>query len=171
MRTTLYPALLALTLYASADARDLIENGGFEKGMSGFALLNNSGTSESRIDGKERRSGKKALFWKKNGGAPFDVLRTDLGDLDDGATLRISAWLKREKVQSCILKVFFYDESGESLGQGRDVLQTSGHGKWKEFAIENEVPQGQKSATIFLLMVGPGELWVDDLSATDRRTS
>ena len=57
MRTTAGLLLCLVWLEAAAHAKPPVENGGFEKGMRGWFLINNSGNSKHEFDKNEKKEG------------------------------------------------------------------------------------------------------------------
>jgi len=158
--------VLFLAAAAAAGKENLLPNGGFEEGMDGWVFVDNSGNTQQDLDRQVKKEGGRSLHLKKTGGPPFDVLRTDLGALRAGGKVSVTASFKAQGVQNGWLKIFFYDKSGETIEQGADVKSIAGTYDWKEIKISNEVPKGTASAAIFILLVQPGELWIDEVSVT-----
>ncbi len=158
--------VLFLAVAARAGKENLVENGGFEKGMDGWVFIDNSGNTKQDLDRQVKKEGGQSLHLKKTGGPPFDVLRTDLGALRAGGKVSVTASFKAQGVQNGWLKIFFYDKSGETIEQGADVKSLAGTYDWKEIKISNDVPKGTASAAIFMLIVQPGELWIDEVRVT-----
>ncbi|MHC4340408.1 MAG: erythromycin esterase family protein [Planctomycetota bacterium] len=158
--------VLLITSTALAGGKNVLKNGGFEKGMLDWALINNSGNTTHDFDKKTKKEGKQSLHLHKTGGPPFDPLRVDLGKLPVGKKVSVTAWFKGKDVQNGWFKIFFYDSNGETIKQGADVKPLRGTYDWKEISIKNKVPKKTASAAIFILLVMPGELWIDDVRAT-----
>lgn len=166
MRTMSIALLLAAA--ALAGEENLLANGGFEEGLRSWMLADNSGNTVQSLDQKVKKEGRHSLHLKKSGGPPFDVLRADVGALRAGSKATVSAWFRAENVRNGWLKIFFYDKSGEVIEQGNDVKPLAGTYDWKEITIENTVPKKTASAAVFVLIVQPGELWIDDVRLTGR---
>ena len=107
--------VLLLAAAAPAAKENLLPNGGFEKGMDGWAFLDNSGNTAQDLDRQVKSEGDQSLHLKKTGGPPFDVLRTDLGAPRAGAKVSVTASFKAGGVQNGWFKIFFYDKSGETI--------------------------------------------------------
>ena len=168
MRTFLPAALLALVLPllaapAPGAESNLLPNGGFEKGMDGWAFVANSGRATATLDRKVKRQGKRALRLEKRGGPPFDVLRTDLPELTPGTRVEVSAHVKGVDVGNAFVKFWVYDAAGTSLVQDVDVVRLTGTFDWKRVAKAYDLPAGAASAAVMVLMVVGGELWLDDV--------
>ncbi|MHC4934101.1 MAG: carbohydrate binding domain-containing protein, partial [Planctomycetota bacterium] len=117
--------LIASTALAGR-GKNVLKNGGFEKDMLGWALINNSGNTEYDFDKQEKKEGKQSLHLQKTGGPPFDPLRVDLGKLPVGKKVSVTAWFKAKGVQNGWFKIFFYDSNGETIKQGADVKPLRG---------------------------------------------
>lgn len=166
MRTL--PIVLLLAAAAAAGRDNLLANGGFEKGLDGWIFADNSGNTTQAFDAQVKKEGRQSVHLMKTGGPPFDLLRADVGALRAGSKAAVTAWFKAENVQNGWFKIFFYDKSGEVIEQGNDVKPLAGTYDWKEITIENRVPKKTASAAVFVLIVQPGELWIDDVRLTGR---
>ncbi|MEQ8766676.1 MAG: erythromycin esterase family protein [Planctomycetota bacterium] len=151
--------LLGSTLAAD----DLIANGGFEDGIKGWRLINNSGRAELDVDRRTKRKGRQALHLQKTGGAPFDVVRGEVRELQGAERLRVSAFVKGRDVERAFLKFFLWDADEEPLNDAIDIRLLTGSFNWLEAKEEYVVPKEAKSATVMLVMVGEGEIWLDDV--------
>jgi len=150
--------LLAATVAAS------IPDGKFQKGIRGWVLINNSGTAKLTYDKK-----RKALRFEKTGAGGMDVVRYGLGKIPaPGSEFVLKARFEAKDVGNGWFKVFFYDRNGGDLGQGRDVKALRGTYKSKEIALDLKVPENASRATIFILLVMPGTLLVDDVELVSK---
>jgi predicted esterase len=149
---------------------NLLFNGGFEMGLDGWTVANNSGRMEVFSDGKERKEGKKSLRVKKTGGPPFDLLRNDLYDLPPTKKITLSARVKAKSAGRAILKFFLYDEKGTSLTSNVDVHAISGsRARWKTIERTFDLPGEAVSASVMLLMIQEGTVWLDDVTVSGDR--
>ena len=148
---------------AALAAEAALPNGGFEKALQGWTVANNSGGFVAEVDRRSKKEGACSLHLAKSGGPPMDVLRADLRSIEAGQKIAIRAWFRAKGVKNGWFKVFFYDGKGETIDQGPDVKSLAGDYDWKEIGITNTAPKGTESAAIFVLLVQPGDLWVDDV--------
>lgn len=166
MRRTLLVVLVAAAA-AAKEPENLLENGGFEKELDGWRIHAPSGMRHD-FDRREKKEGRRSIHLVKNARGGMDNLHARLEDLAAGRTLRVEAWFKADSLGNGWFKVFFHDAAGNDLGQGADVKPLAGTYDWKRIELENEVPEGAASATVFVLLVMPGELWVDGAEAALR---
>ena len=153
MRVAACVALLVTAVCAE------VPNGEFNKGIQGWVLVNNSGTAKLSHDKKA-----KALKFVKGGAGGMDVARFDLDRIPNpGTEFVLKAKFKGANIGNGWFKVFFYDKNGGDLGQGRDVKPLRGTFGLQEIALNLKVPANASRATIFILLVMPGTLWVDDV--------
>jgi len=149
--------LLSLVLLASIAAA--VEDGSFDKGVGRWFLVNNSGSATLVHDRK-----KKSLVFTKQRAGGMDIVRYDLKrPPTPGTRFLLKARFAGDAIGNGWFKIFFYDKQGKDLGQGRDVKPLRGTYDWKEIALDNKAPDGTASATIFILLVMPGTLRIDDV--------
>ena len=147
-------ALLMLAPLAFA-----VEDGSFDKGVGRWFLINNSGSATLEHNRK-----KKHLVFTKARAGGMDMLRYDLKKAPaPGTRFKLKARFRGDAIGNGWFKIFFYDAQGKDLGQGRDVKPLRGTYDWKEIALDNKAPEGTASATIFILLVMPGTLHIDDV--------
>ncbi|MHC4952734.1 MAG: erythromycin esterase family protein [Planctomycetota bacterium] len=152
-------SILACLFLATA-ASASITDGEFKKGIRGWVLINNSGSAELSHDKK-----RKALRFDKQRAGGMDVARYDLNEIPaPGSEFVLKARFEAKGVGNGWFKVFFYDKNGADLGQGRDVKPLRGTYKFKEISLDLKVPDNAARATIFILLMMPGTLLVDDVA-------
>jgi hypothetical protein len=123
----------------------------------GWFLVNNSG--QAKLTQKNRI----AEFGRATGGG-MDVLRANLKQAPaPGQEFLLKAKFKADRVGNGWFKIFFYDKNGTDLGQGQDVKSLRGSYDWQEIVLDQKAPEGTASATIMVLLVQPGTLWVKDI--------
>jgi predicted esterase len=142
---------------------NLLPNGGFEDGLDGWTMANNSGRATFTIDPKTKAEGRQALRIDKTGGVPMDVLRGDLGSLPKGARLKVSARVRTRGVKNAFFKYFVYDEAEQPIIEDVDIAHITGTSDWKKLEKTFEVPDRAKSAAVMFVMVLDGSVWLDDV--------
>ncbi|HKE01145.1 MAG TPA: erythromycin esterase family protein [Planctomycetota bacterium] len=159
-------ALALAALQTQAAPASLLDNGGFEKGLAGWTLLNNSGNAKAELDAEEKKEGKQSLRFSKTGGMPMDVVRADVKSLPKGATVVVSAQVRADAVKNAWFKFFLYDDAGESLVEDVDVERIRGSSAWRRIEKSYEIPEKAATATVFVLSTGDGTIWLDDVRVT-----
>jgi hypothetical protein len=163
MRTL--PIVLLLAAAALADGENLLKNGGFEEGHSGWVLFGFEGTDGFALDGKDRKEGESSLRLTKKGGqsVPRVWINYSLREGQEEGRLVFSAKLRARKLGSATLKFLVYD-TADSIALDEPVPDDELRGTfaWKTFEKTFDIPPNAKGGRIFLAMGGGGELWLDD---------
>lgn len=161
----------------AAPKSNLLENGGFEKGLDGWKVENETGSMKASLDTKTKAEGKQAAHLvkasaKHNGN---DRLTIELKKLPAGKTVVVSAKLAGKGLQNTWLKFFVFDAKGESIVEDCDIGQYSGTFDWRTVDQKFELPKEAVRAEVRLCMFMGGEAWLDDVrvagdaaAATDR---
>ncbi len=143
---------------------NLLRNGGFEQGLDGWRTIANSGRLTAAVQQQRRHEGKQALYVRKTGGAPLDLVTQEV-ELPPGRTLTAVAQLRCKGVQNAWLKVWRYRKDGAPIDQDVDLVRLPTDGDWqrieKQFACDGAV-----RAVVQLVVVLDGEIWLDDVSLT-----
>ncbi len=160
------PALAALLLLAAPPAPgNLLSNGGFESGLEGWKVENESGDLKVDIDGKERAEGKCSAHVVKPDapGLSNDRLTAEVKRLPAGKKVTVSAKVKGQGLKNTWLKFFAFDAQGNSLIEDCDVFKFTGNPKWKDVDREFEIPRNAVRAELRFCMFMGGEAWLDDV--------
>ncbi|MBL8750872.1 MAG: hypothetical protein JNK78_17055 [Planctomycetes bacterium] len=141
---------------------NLLANGGFEKGMSGWRFVEASKHLAARTVKDDVREGKQALHLKKQGGGDVDVV-TQTIELPEGATTLVAkAMVKGKGASNAWIKVWLHDNADQPANKDPDLVHLTGDAEWQ--ALEMSWPTaGCVRAVLQILMVGDGEVWVDDV--------
>lgn len=141
--------------------KNLLTNGGFEKGLDGWRTIDNSGRVTAEATKDEHPEGKRALHVHKTGGMPLDLVTQEV-DLPAGSTLTATAMVKSKAAGNAWLKVWLYDAAGEPIGKDVDLLRVPKDGDWQR--VEKTWScEGAERAVVQLIMVLDGDVWLDDV--------
>jgi len=141
--------------------KNLLTNGGFEKGLDGWRTIDNSGRVTAEATKDEHQEGKRALHVHKTGGMPLDLVTQEV-DLPAGSTLTATAMVKSRAAGNAWLKVWLYDAAGEPIGKDVDLLRVPKDGDWQR--VEKTWScEGAERAVVQLIMVLEGDVWLDDV--------
>jgi predicted esterase len=144
---------------------NLVANGGFEDGTKGWSTIANSKRLEVAVDPKEKAEGKRSLHLSKQGGAPLDLLVQNV-ELPPGKTVAASLRHRSKGAENAFVKVWLYGTGDEPLHQDAMLLKVPTNGaKWQQARAEWDA-KGAVRATVQIVMLGAGELWVDDVVLT-----
>ncbi|MBL9078032.1 MAG: hypothetical protein JNL08_11045 [Planctomycetes bacterium] len=143
---------------------NLLRNGGFEQGLDGWRTIANSGRLTAEVQKQQRQQGKQALYVRKTGGAPLDLVTQEV-ELPPGRTLTAAAQLRCKGVQNAWLKVWRYGKDGKPIDDDVDLVRLPADGDWQR--VEKQFPcAGAVRAVVQLVVVLDGEVWLDDVSLT-----
>lgn len=165
-RTWIAPALAALLAAdAFAAKENLLRNGGFEKGMDGWTVNDETASMKVEIDGKVRAEGKSSAHVVKppSKGIANDRLQIELTKLPRGKKVVVSAQVKGKDLQNTWLKFFAFDAKGESLVEDCDLGRVTGTFDWREMERTFDLPKEAVRAEVRLCMFLGGEAWIDDV--------
>jgi len=147
--------LLALVPATAAQARELLQNGDFEQGTSGWSGLGIS-------DGCAPHGGSDALELAADGSASFAQQNVD-GPLGDGS-YTLTGWLLVDSGSPEISVHFVWlDGNGSELIHTSDTL--SGVTSYGSFSLDSARPSGAESLRVRIVVdAGPGVVCIDDVS-------
>lgn len=163
--TRLAAALVALGAAAFAADENLVPNGGFEKGMDGWTVNDESGTVKADIDTKVRAGGKSSVHVVKgeSAGLSNDRLQCAIPKVPAGKTVVVSAKVRGKGLQNCWIKLFVYDAQGASILEDCDVGRFSGTFDWRDAEAKFDLPKEAVRAELRLCFFKAGEAWLDEV--------
>jgi erythromycin esterase len=164
-------ALASLALAPAARAApptNLLENGGFEKGLDGWKVENETGKLTASLDTKMKAEGKQSAHLVKPGATQIanDRLTIELTKLPAGKTVVVSAKLAGKGLQNTWLKFFVFDAKGEAIVEDCDIGRYTGSFNWRDVDQKFELPKEAVRAELRLCMFLGGEAWLDDVRVT-----
>ncbi|HEX5054419.1 MAG TPA: carbohydrate binding domain-containing protein [Planctomycetota bacterium] len=149
---------------AKGKVENLLANPGFEKGLAGWQQIDNSKRLKVEATKGEHTGGKQSLHVEKTGGPPLDLVTQDV-ELPEGGTVRVSAQLKSKGIGNAWIKVWLYGADGEAVHKDVDLVRVPADGEWQK--VEKSWPKnGAVRATVQVVLVMGGELWLDDVVLT-----
>jgi hypothetical protein len=144
-------------------APGLISNGGFEKGVRGWIVGNNSRKLELGPDTENKIEGEQSLRITKEGGLPMDIVRVDVNRPPQGKAVTVSAMVKAQRASNAWLKFFIWDDQGTVLVEDLDIAQITGTFDWKKVDRQFTIPSNATKAAVQFWMVMDGTVWLDDV--------
>jgi predicted esterase len=150
------------------DGENLLTNGSFEDGTSGWLVLNNSGRMTAEVNDDDAADGDRSLVLHKTGAVPLDLVRQDV-DLRGAVRVRVSCWTAAEGAGNAFVKFFAYDENDEPLHSDVDVVHLRGDRDGAVDAKSWELGGEAVRGTLMIVMVLGGEVRVDDLRVVVER--
>lgn len=146
---------------AKGKLENLLANGGFEKGLAGWQVLDNSGGMTAEAVKEGAKEGRQVLHLKKEGRGPIDLVTQGV-DLPDGATITVKLQAKGKGAHNAWIKVFVHDAGDKAINEGPDVVHITGDTEWSAF--EKSWPaKGAARAVVQIILAADGELWIDDV--------
>jgi hypothetical protein len=151
---------------ASVDgvAVNLLANGDFEKGLSGWNTVGNSGRLRAVATKDEFAEGRQALHLAKAGGAPLDLVVQEV-ELPEGSEVTASVMVKSKGAKNAWIKVWLYGKDGEALHSDVDLLRVPADGEWQQVE-KTWQHKGAVRATVQVILVLGGDVWIDDFRLT-----
>lgn len=150
---------------AAAKNENLLANGGFEKGLDGWKVENESGTMKVEVDGKVRAEGKASarVVSAASGGFSNDRLVAEIRRLPAGKRVVVSARVQGEGLRNSFLKFFVFDAKGNVLINDCDVAKYSGTFDWRDADRKFTLPKEAVRAEVRFCMFLGGKAWLDDV--------
>lgn len=145
----------------------LIENPGFEQGSVGWLLKPGSETAEIAPDRKFSHSGRASL--RLSAAAADNPYAAQLvGRIEPLATYRLAARVRSSLSSGAVaaVRIEFYDGGNRNLSVWRQQLQTDPEGTWQTIEQTATAEATAVNAVVVLRVLGPGELWFDDVEFT-----
>jgi hypothetical protein len=166
---TLFLLPLLLVLSGSslrASAAELLANGGFENGLTGWSAFwsRDTGTGQATIDTTSPHAGKTALRvehtgdrdWCVNSGQPINVV--------PGEIYRLEGWARLSAEGSVVLAVETVDAGGKALDWSFAARTASEAGDWRPLRSRFVAPEGVAKILPRILGNGPVTAWIDAVS-------
>ena len=139
---------------------NLLQNGGFEGGVVGWQVVDNSTRLLVAAVTDDKVQGEKALHLQKRGALPLDLISQQVA-LRSGTKLRFSCQVKTKDCKNAFLKLWVYGAKDQVVAEDVDVAHLRGSGDWRKLEKVVEVGKGTR-ALVQLVMVLGGEVWLDD---------
>ncbi len=163
--------VLSLVATVSPAAENLVRNAGFEdaadrgKAPAVWSPPRKGGTAWA-WDDQVRRAGKRSARVVGLDAAKqtrfVHAWRQNVGPLD-GRPLRLSVWVRAEKLSDGRISVLHKDATGKVL-LNQSLANITGTFDWKEFAAAIEPPRGTRSLQLVMgLRKSTGTVWFDDV--------
>ena len=147
------------------EGRNLLHNGNFERGTANWTVLDNSRSLKVDVVVDDVAEGKQSLHITKPGTTAMDLVRQDVS-LAGLETVQISARLKTKAADNVYVKFFIYGPDGEVLNEDVDASHIQGDRDWECVVRDYTLPTGAKSGALMIVILGTGEVWLDDARVT-----
>jgi len=161
-------ALIVLVLLAEsglmAAAPLLLDNPGFEQGSVQWLLRPGSETAEIAPDHGLSNSGQASLRLSGAGGDNPYVAQL-VERVEPLATYRMAAAVRAPEGSEAVaaVRIEFYDGSNRNISVWRQQLRTNLDGTWQTIEHTATAEATAVNAVVVLRLLGPGEVWFDDV--------
>ena len=145
----------------------LLDNPGFEQGSAQWLLRPGSETAEITPDRNFSYSGQASL--RLSGAATDNPYAAQLVTrIKPLATYRLVATVRAAAGSEALaaVRIEFYDGSNRNISVWRRQLRVSGDGTWQTIEQTATAEATAVSAVVVLRLLGPGEVWFDDVEFT-----
>jgi RNA polymerase sigma-70 factor (ECF subfamily) len=166
---------------AKAGGKSLLTNGGLEEGEGDEPKAWTTGAipQGGTVPGVEytwsriAHTGKASLSLKKTAQRYFPIAQwtQKVDHRGDSPRLKVSAWIKADRVTKAILDAQFLDSKGEGshawvsyIGPKEPATRPVTH-NWKHYEGVVAIPPDTRQIIIAPQLYGPGHVWFDDLAA------
>ena len=171
--------------HVADEAQSILSNGGFEDGdpkkPEPTSWHQGADVGGVAYHWDVAHQGRASLHLKKSAQRYFPIAQWHQEVKRSGAAprLKISAFVKTEKMTKAILDASFVDHAGKwshhwaaYIGAKKDGDPPVTH-DWKQYEGIVEVPEGTQQITVAVQIYGPGDVWVDDITAiyTDQKAT
>ena len=159
-----------------AGDKSLLTNGGVEDGADDSPKGWTTGATIPGVEyiwSRTGHTGKASLCLKKTAQRFFPIAQwaQKVDHRGDSPRLKVSAWVKADKVTKAILDAQFLDSKGEwthawvrYIGPKEPSTRPVTH-DWKRYEGVVAIPPGTQQIIIAPQIYGPGQVWFDDLDA------
>lgn len=164
MLTTTF-ALALLIAGGSAGDLELLQNGGFEDGLTGWTRFSNSKTAKYEPDSEAKHAGARSLRFERGAGSGADFLKQFVDVPEGHAELVVRLAYKVDKGAHLEVVFYFADAAGETIGKGPIALVNAGKTrKFESFEQTLEIPDGARRCGIDVILKQEGTVWLDAVS-------
>ena len=145
----------------------LLDNPGFEQGSAQWLLKPGSETAEIAPDRRLSHGGHASL--RLSGAVADNPYAAQLvGRIEPLATYRLAAMVRAAEGSEAVaaVRIEFYDGGNRNISVWRQQLATNSDGTWQTIEQTATAEVTAVNAVVVLRLLGPGELWFDDVELT-----
>ncbi|MEW6234797.1 MAG: glycoside hydrolase [Candidatus Omnitrophota bacterium] len=153
-----------LTLYFAVAASNLVPNGGFEQGMTGWGSLwtREAGAGSAIADREIVHEGRAAARIEHRGEKDWSFNPNSQYPAQDGELYTLDAWIKIEGQGSAEICVVLYDAQGAVMDWSYASRSAKGAQDWRHLQSKFAIPQGVVKIHPRLIGYGSATVWLDD---------
>lgn len=161
----LVSVLLTTGLASASAAENLLVNGGFERGLEGWARLwSRNGQGRAAPDVGIQHAGRGSARIEHPGDKDWSFAQARRLKVAPGEIYELDGWVRLSGDGSATLSVILYDAHGKAISWsygGRSVQAT---GDWRRLHSRFIIPPGAAQIIPRLMGDGPATVWLDDAS-------
>ena len=171
IRATTILATILLSIVPVRADENLIVNGTFEQGLSGWNdFWSRTGTDRrlvggsATLDGEQAHSGGKSVRIEHTGSQDWSFQQPDRLPVEPGQIYELSGWVRVEGEGDVTLGVILHDQNDKAIDWvygGRTTRATDG---WLRLNSRFVIPRDAASIVPRLIGNGPSTVWFDDVS-------
>ena len=163
--------VVAQTPAAKPKEKNLLVNGDFENGLSGWesgSLPPGASVPVSVSVDSSAHKGKGAIRFTKtaNGFFPVKLMAQSLPLTGHTTRLKVGAWIKAQGAMKATVAVIADGSANWGAYVGDSNSSKPMDHDWRYYSSVLEIPAGVRSLEIALQMYGPGTVWMDDLTVS-----
>jgi hypothetical protein len=150
---------------AAEPGPNLLENGGFEKGLDGWNPLwtRDPDAGKLAVDEEARHGGARAARIEHSGGNDWSLAHSLRLDVRPGEIYELSAWVRVRGAGDATLCAIAYDAGGKALDWTLGGRSARTAEDWKLLRSRFLVPPGTATMVPRLIGTGPSTVWLDDV--------
>ncbi len=149
---------------ATADA-NLLKNGDFEQGLTGWNIFwSRSGGGSAQLATQHAQQGKQAVHIKYAGKEDWSFPQTESLAVKPGDIYELTGWIRIQGEGSASLSVILYDADHQALAWDFGGRPNHEVAQWQEIRTRFMIPPEGKTITPRLMGLGPAEIWLDHVS-------
>ena len=151
-----------LALTASA-ADDLVVNGGFEQGRTGWSeFWSRTPGGTAVLDAERLHGGKQALRVEHTGTQDWSFSQQRKLDVQPEQIYELTGWLWVEGSGDATLSVILYDAQNNAIDWSYGGQTVRAADRWQQVRSRFLIPNGAATIVPRLMGTGPAKIWLDD---------
>jgi hypothetical protein len=157
---------VVLAFAASSPADDnLLDNGGFEQGRSGWRdLWSRTGEGRDTLDEQRKHAGRQAIRIEHSGPKDWSFQRDETLDVKPGQIYEFSGWVRVEGEGTATLGVILRGSEDRVLDWAYGGRTARAADDWQRLVCRFVIPPQGRQIVPRLIGDGPATVWLDDVS-------
>ncbi|MCU0981573.1 MAG: carbohydrate binding domain-containing protein, partial [Pirellulaceae bacterium] len=163
-RAVVFLSLLTGWLVLTAAAGDeLVVNGGFERGRTGWSeFWSRTPGGTAVLDAERVHGGKQALRVEHTGSQDWSFPQQRKLDVQPDQIYELTGWLWVEGSGDATLSVILYDAQNDAIDWSYGGQTVKAADRWQPVRSRFLIPRGAATIVPRLMGTGPATVWLDD---------